>query len=231
MRSRTSTRRCEAHVPERDAEHAAQVLDEVHAVLFVQVDDRFGVGLSRQAVALAHEVGADVLIVVDLAVEDDPDAPILVRNRLVPRRQIDDRQATHRQAYAGTGEIPLIVGTAVRQAPAHAAQQRLIVEPDESGDAAHRSAHRPAACAARWRRKGGALAGVGEHGLDGRQKVDARRPSRRARKAGEGAEHHVRVAGAVARPPWSGSRGCLPVAADSRATRSASRVGRPEQTL
>ena len=60
-------------VPDREREHAAQVLDAGVAPLLVGVDDRLGVGARAVAVAGGFELGPDVGVVVDLAVEDDPD--------------------------------------------------------------------------------------------------------------------------------------------------------------
>jgi hypothetical protein len=52
------------------------------------VDDDFGVGVGGEAVAGRLEVAAQLLEVVDFAVEDDRDAAVLVVDRLIrPRRR------------------------------------------------------------------------------------------------------------------------------------------------
>jgi hypothetical protein len=51
-----------------------------------------GIRLGFEDMALAEEVVAKGLIIVDLAVEDDPDRAILIGKRLVSPGQVDDRQ-------------------------------------------------------------------------------------------------------------------------------------------
>src|SRR4051812_45498059 len=66
-------------VPDREGEHAAEALDAALAHLLVEVDDRLGVRARVEAVALLLELFFERLEVVDLAVEDDPDGAVLVR--------------------------------------------------------------------------------------------------------------------------------------------------------
>ena len=54
----------------------------------------------------ALELGAQLAEVVDLAVEDDADRAVLVEDRLVAARQVDDRQAAHPQGDARGVETP-----------------------------------------------------------------------------------------------------------------------------
>src|SRR5262245_65904187 len=65
-------------VPEREREHAAKALDAGFAPLFPRVDDHLGVALRAEHVTARHERRDERLLVVDLAVEDDDDARILV---------------------------------------------------------------------------------------------------------------------------------------------------------
>ena len=79
--------RAAAAVPERDAEHAAQVRERVLAPLLVGVDDGLGVGVGVERVAVGDELGAQLAVVVDLAVEDDPDRAVLVAESAGGRRR------------------------------------------------------------------------------------------------------------------------------------------------
>ena len=97
-------------VPDREREHAAEALDAVVAPLLVGVDDRFGVGARAVAVAGRFELRPDVGVVVDLAVEDDPDRAVFVRQRLLAGGQIDDAQAA-------VAERGLVVDSAARHRP------------------------------------------------------------------------------------------------------------------
>ena len=80
-------------VPERDGEHAPQPLGEARAVLLVKVDEHLGVAVRREPVAGPLEVPPELTVVVELAVLDDRDAAVLVRDRLVAGREVDDREA------------------------------------------------------------------------------------------------------------------------------------------
>ena len=74
-------------VPDREREHAAQVLDAAVAPLFVGVDDGLGVRPGAIAMAGASRLAADLGVVVDLAVEDDPDRAVFVRRAAAARRR------------------------------------------------------------------------------------------------------------------------------------------------
>src|SRR5205085_2292355 len=82
-------------IPERKAEHAIQLLYQLVAVLFVEVHDDLGVRVRAKLVAAFQQVFAQRREVVNLAVEDDPDRFVLVADRLLPARQINDRKAAH----------------------------------------------------------------------------------------------------------------------------------------
>ncbi len=92
-RSRASTSSRAPGVPDGEGEHAVQARHAGRALLLVEVDDRLGVGARAVRVALGLELGAQRLVVVDLAVVGDPDGAVLVGHRLVAGgRQVDDRQ-------------------------------------------------------------------------------------------------------------------------------------------
>ena len=67
-----------APVPDREGEHAAQPREHPLAVVLVQVDQHLGVAAGPELVAPGHQLAAQRLVVVDLAVEDDLDAAVLV---------------------------------------------------------------------------------------------------------------------------------------------------------
>ena len=88
-------------VPQRDRELAVQVVDEVEAVLLVEMNDRFGVAVRVEDVAALLEVGAQLDVVEDLAVERDPDRAVLVAERLLAGAQVDDGQPAMTEPDAG----------------------------------------------------------------------------------------------------------------------------------
>src|SRR5215213_9949251 len=74
-----------SRIPDREREHAAQMIDERRAMIFVEVNETFGVGGSTEHVAALRQVMAQLPVVIDLAVEDDPDRAIFIRDRLPAR--------------------------------------------------------------------------------------------------------------------------------------------------
>ena len=81
-------------VPDREREHAAEALDAVVAPLLVGVDDRLGVASAcGSGGPRASSSRPDVGVVVDLAVEDDPDRCRPRSKRLLAGGEIDDAQA------------------------------------------------------------------------------------------------------------------------------------------
>src|SRR6185369_6613554 len=86
-------------VPDRQREVALDEADEVLAFLLVEVDQGLGVGPGAVAVTPLFEAAPQRRVVVDLAVESDPDGAVLVRHRLPSRgTQVDDGEAAMRQA-------------------------------------------------------------------------------------------------------------------------------------
>ncbi len=114
-------------------------------MLFVAVDDRLGVALGSKAMGPGQPL-AQLSEVVDLAVQQDLEGPVLVGERLVGDvREVDDRQSpvreAHRRKSIAVLEHALGVGTTVRQRRRHGAQRRrdggALAKLQDSGDAAH----------------------------------------------------------------------------------------------
>ena len=102
-----------AFVPDRQAEHAVQVVEHRAAPLLVAVDDDLGVGARAELVAQPFEFAPQLGEVVDLAVEHDPHRLLHVGHRLVAAGQVDDRQAAKAQAERARVVEALVVGPAV----------------------------------------------------------------------------------------------------------------------
>ncbi len=77
-------------IPDGKGEHAAQVLHTIRAVLFEEVNDGFGIAVRAVAVAARDELFAQGEMVVNLAVEDDPESAIFIRNRLMSAGNVDN---------------------------------------------------------------------------------------------------------------------------------------------
>ena len=111
-----------SRIPNGKSKHAAQILNTVGAVFLIQVDDGFSVALRTIAVTAIFQINSQLSMVVDLAVEDNPDIRVFIRNRLMPSLEIDDAQPAHGQA-----NIPFHKETIVIRSPMH----DLLVHPGQ----------------------------------------------------------------------------------------------------
>ena len=74
-------------IPDRQREHAVQLVDRAIAELFVEVNDHFRVGVRSKLMAAFDEARPQIAVVVDLAVEHQLHAAVFVANRLVGCRR------------------------------------------------------------------------------------------------------------------------------------------------
>jgi hypothetical protein len=81
-------------------------------------------------------------VVVDLAVERDPDSAVLVAHRLLAAGDVDNRQPPVRKARATVDDQALAVGSAMRDHIAHPHEPIFLgplggIEFQNSGNATH----------------------------------------------------------------------------------------------
>jgi hypothetical protein len=129
-------------IPQREGPLAVHPIEGVLAPLLPGVEDDLGVALGAEAVAGGDELRAQLDVVEDLAVEDDPQSLVLVGHRLLAAGQIDDRQAGVGQPGARVAVGPELVGPAVVHRPQHPGQSRglgsrAVAQRDQTGDATH----------------------------------------------------------------------------------------------
>jgi hypothetical protein len=94
------------------------------AHFLVQVNEHLGVAARHEAVAAPFEVPAQVEVVVDLAVEDHLKPAVLIAERLVAARNIDDAEAAVAEPERTIHEVAGAVGAAVRETFSHPPQRR-----------------------------------------------------------------------------------------------------------
>ncbi len=144
-------------VPERKRKHAAEPVHAVVTPLLVGMHDRLGVRPGPIAVPRGFEHRPHGSVVVDLAVVRDPDAAVLVRQRLMPAGKVHDAEA----AMGQRGLIVSVQAGAVRAAIRddvahhHGAPMLVLLQAvgrDDPRDPAHQAALTrtafPAGCAA-----------------------------------------------------------------------------------
>ncbi len=140
--SRATISRRGACIPNRQAEHAVEMVQHVVAPLLVPVDDHFRVGAGLEDVAERLELPAQLLEVVDLAVEHDPHRSLGVSHRLMTARKIDDRQAPEPEPDRSAQHVAVVVRTAMRKAARHSLERlpvhrSAITEVELPADSAH----------------------------------------------------------------------------------------------
>jgi hypothetical protein len=114
-------------IPDPDPEHALEPVEDGRAPLLEAVNDDFRVGVVRpEPVSEGGQLHPEFLVVVDLAVEDDRDRPVLVEHGLVGGgREVDDREPPEAEADAPVGRRPeaLAIRAAMDHRVPHARQE------------------------------------------------------------------------------------------------------------
>src|SRR6185437_15217094 len=102
-------------IPQGEGEHTAESLHTPLAPCFPPVHDYFRVAARVEHVAKRLQLRNQRLIVVDLTVENDDDAAVLVEQRLLSGRDVDDRQTAMPEGHAGLEMLTATVGAAMKQ--------------------------------------------------------------------------------------------------------------------
>jgi hypothetical protein len=113
-------------VPDGEAEHSLEVVEGVGPAGLPRVHDRFGVRARAEHVSRRGQPRGQLAIVVDLAVERDPDGAILARHRLAARLEVDDAQPADAERGGTADDEALVVGAPVRDPIGHALEDALL---------------------------------------------------------------------------------------------------------
>ena len=106
------------------------------------MDQHLGIGMVRaEAVSLGVEFATQFAMVIDFAVEDDPDRPVLVGHRLMAAGKIDDGQPAKAQGAVVIVPVALVVGSAVDDRRGHTARSLARVPQRAKTSQARYSAH------------------------------------------------------------------------------------------
>jgi hypothetical protein len=103
-----------AGVPHGEGEHAIELVEEVFALFFVQVDEDFGIATGAEAMASTAEALSEFVMVINFAVKAHPDCAVFVAHRLTAGVEVDDTQAGVADTGLGIVIEAGIVGAAVR---------------------------------------------------------------------------------------------------------------------
>src|SRR6516164_11027897 len=130
-------------VPERKGKHSAQPLHTITSVFLVEVDDGFRVAPAAIAVPAGFQVWPQLLVIINLAVVNQPDCSIFVRERLLAGLEVDDAQPAHRQAHILGKMETSFIRAPVYDLPVHGLERgapdlMLGIEIYRATDSAHR---------------------------------------------------------------------------------------------
>ena len=99
-----------------------------------------------KARAEALQPGAQLAMVVDLAVKDDGEGAVLLKNRLLTAREVDNAQAAHCHPDVTLDKESIIVRTTVDYLSVHRGQDvalnaASVIRIQDSADSAHSASH------------------------------------------------------------------------------------------
>src|SRR5215471_7229265 len=107
------------------------------------MNNRLRVARCRIAMPTPLEVRPELCMVIDLAVKDDPDRPVLVGHGLVSAHQVNDAQTPKAQSHRTQDDFTVVVGAAMTNGICHrpqvfARKTGACIKIDYSADSAHR---------------------------------------------------------------------------------------------
>jgi hypothetical protein len=106
------------------------------------MNDSFGIASGAIAVTAELKVLAQIRMIIDFTVENDPNTRVFIAERLVTGLDVNNAEAAHRQSYVLFDKETIVVGTAVDDLLVHSLQQVMIHSPapvgiENAADSAH----------------------------------------------------------------------------------------------
>src|SRR3989442_5216122 len=220
-------------VPKRAREHPVEPREGLEPFVDVEGKEHFRVRPRAEHVAPLLELGFQLRVVVDLAVEADAHLAVRRLHRLLAARQVDDAQAPVRECHGAALVESLLVRTPMAQDFGHpmqalAGRSTSRIELEDAGDTTHGSAqtflanvrHPPSS----WSSKTSPARNSASYGGNAPRSSGTRPPQR----------HTTRRCPARHRPVsasrWSGSRIPARAATAARSPRAAARATRTSRS-
>src|SRR5437667_7550323 len=118
------------------------MMNTFRTVVLVEVDDNLGIRAGVKTMTFLLELGTKDGEIVDLAVEDDPDRAIFVKDGLMSAVQIDNAKTPHTESYAIFDIYALVIRTTMHDLLAHAMNgffidSKCLIRACDSGNTAH----------------------------------------------------------------------------------------------
>jgi hypothetical protein len=142
-----------ARIPNREREHASQMMNHVVSPVLVRAQQDLGVGITREAVPAAGENPPQFAKVVDFAVEGEGHACDGIAHRLMSAARVDDCEPAMSENHfvAAAREVAayaLVIRSPMRDGVEHRGKQTLLrrgaFRRDPSRNAAHHAPRSPA---------------------------------------------------------------------------------------
>ena len=93
-------------IPEGEGEHAVERVQATRAALFIEMHDHFRVRMGAKPVAFVFKLLSQLLVVVNLTVEADPDGFVFVGHRLLAGGgKVDDAESLVAEQADGGGGV------------------------------------------------------------------------------------------------------------------------------
>jgi hypothetical protein len=119
-----------ALIDQAEGEHAGEAVEQAFSPLRPALEQHLGVARRGEDVAAPLELGVQLRVVVDAAVEGDGEAERLIAHGLTAALgEVDDRQAAVHESGAATQPQPRAVGPPRGQRGAHALERLAIGAP------------------------------------------------------------------------------------------------------
>jgi len=90
------------------------------------MNNRFCIGVGREAVAASFEFGAKFGKIVDLAIENNPRRSVFIEYGLMSAGKINNAEPTHPQANVPLRKKTFVIRSAVHNGVAHLADEGLL---------------------------------------------------------------------------------------------------------
>ena len=137
-------------VDQREGELTFEVLEELLAILFIEMDDDLAVAMGPEDMTLGFKLRPPLREIEQLAITDDDDTFVLVEDRLMPVAQADNAEAPIGDPDARGDEEAVIIRPTMMKRIRHTLEHRLIgtlpsFQVQHSGYAAHRASFAPRA--------------------------------------------------------------------------------------
>src|SRR5216684_3123763 len=128
-------------VVQGDGKHSSQPFHAIRPHLLIQVDDDLSVAVRIEAVTAGFQFSAKLRKVVNLAVENNPDALVFIVDGLPPAGEVNDAKPTDPKPYWAPRVNPLVVRTAMNDSLAHPTDlvgiNEFVLPSNHSGYSAH----------------------------------------------------------------------------------------------